>query len=104
LDNKFRFSVYKDYDGNYADDREEIYSKNLEQFIWAEDNIDNVPATSKWSLDDMNIPVWTINADTIEKAEICGSCLSIQLCIEGTELNENCAIIGLQFREIYNDD
>ena len=103
-DNKFRFSVYKDYDGNYSDDSEEIYSTNLEQLIWAEDNSDIVSPTSAWSLDENNIPVWTISADTIEKAEICGSCYSVQLCIEGTELNDNCAVIGLQFREVYNDD
>lgn len=104
LDNKFRFSVYKDYDGSCSDDREEIFSRNLEQFIWSDDNLDVAPSTSLWSLDTNIFPIWTINADTIEKAEICGSCLSVQLCIEGTNIDDNCAIIGLQFREIYNDD
>ena len=42
--------------------------------------------------------------DAMEKAEICGSNYSIQLCVEGEEIVDNCAIIGLQFREIYNDD
>lgn len=103
-DNKFRFSVYKDYDGTCADDREEIFSTNLEQFIWASDIDEITPPTSLWNDDNSNVPIWTINSDTIEKAEICGSCLSIQLCVEGTEPNENCSIIGLQFREIYNDE
>ena len=40
----------------------------------------------------------------MEKAEICGSNFSVQLCVEGSEVTDNCAIIGLQFREIYNDD
>lgn len=103
-DNKFQFSVYKDYDGNCADDKEKIYSKNLQQLIWSSDNEEIALPTSKWSEDDSNIPIWTINADIIEKAEICGSCISVQLCVEGTEADDNCAIIGLQFREIYNDE
>jgi hypothetical protein len=104
IDNKFKFSVYKDYDGTCADDREEIFSRNLEQFIWAPDNEDTVAPTSLWNDDNSNVPIWTINSDTIEKAEICGSCLCVQLCVEGTDFDDNCAIIGLQFREIYNDD
>ena len=39
-----------------------------------------------------------------EKAEISESNYSIQLCIEGSQIEQSCAIIGLQFREIYNDD
>ena len=101
-DNKFNFYVYKDYDGNCPDDRELIYSRNLTQLIWAKDDEDI--DISKWALDENNSPIWTINADIIEKAEICGSCFSIQLCVEGNEIDDNCAIIGLQFREIYNDD
>ena len=101
-DNKFNFYVYKDYDGNCPDDRELIYSRNLTQLIWAKDDEDI--DISKWPLDENNAPIWTINADIIEKAEICGSCFSIQLCVEGNDIDDNCAIIGLQFREIYNDD
>ena len=101
-DNKFNFYVYKDYDGNCSDDKELIYSRNLSQLVWAKDdeNID----ISKWSIDTNEAPIWTINADILEKAEICGSCFSVQLCVEGTEIDDNCAIIGLQFREVYNDD
>lgn len=102
LDNKFNFYVYKDYDGNCPDDRELIYSRNLTQLIWAKDDEDL--DISKWCLDTNQAPIWTINADIIEKAEICGSCFSVQLCVEGNEIDDNCAIIGLQFREIYNDD
>lgn len=101
-DNKFNFYVYKDYDGNCPDDRELIYSRNLSQLIWAKDDEDL--DISKWCLDTNQAPIWTINADILEKAEICGSCFSVQLCVEGTNIDDNCAIIGLQFREIYNDD
>lgn len=103
-DNKFNFSVYKDFDGNDSDDREIIYSKNLEQFLWCPKDEDFTTDNSLWPADENIVPVWTISADVLEKAEICGSSFSVQLCIEGTEIDDNCAIIGLQFREIYNDD
>ena len=102
-DNKFNFSVYKDYDGNCADDRELIYSRNLRQLIWANDDETDSNINS-WAQDDSDVPIWSVNSDVLEKAEICGSCFSVQLCVEGHALDDNCAIIGLQFREIYNDD
>jgi len=45
-----------------------------------------------------------INKDSLEKAEISEANYSIQLCVTGSETQHNCAIIGLQFREVYNDD
>ena len=102
-DNNFDFCVYKDYDGEYSDDIEKIYSVYPEHLIWADENTSgNLPC--KWTLDNENIPVWSINKDTMEKAEISESNYSIQLCIKGSEITQSCAVIGLQFREIYNDD
>ncbi len=99
--NKFNFSVYKDYDTNVEDDKELIFSKVLNNFSWAEDDTND--PDSCWA-EETESPVWAIGADIIEKAEICGSCFSVQLCVSGQNANENCAIIGLQFREIYSDD
>ena len=102
-DNKFNFSVYKDYDGNYYGDKELIFSRHYNQLLWAKENqIDE--SVSYWPGDEADGLVWSIGTDTIEKAEICDSCYSVMLCVEGTEADDNCAIIGLQFREIYNDD
>lgn len=102
-DNKFNFSIYKDYDSEVADDAELIYSKHYSHFIWGGDE---TPDTAEycWSTDDSEIPIWPISTNVMEKAEICGSNYSVQLCIEGSEITDDCAIIGLQFREIYNDD
>lgn len=103
LDNKFKFSLYKDYDSEYQDDKELIYSKHFSHFFWAgEDTPDEVQYC--WNDGESDIPVWPITSNSMEKAEICGSNYSIQLCIEGDDIGDNCAIIGLQFREIYNDD
>ena len=103
FNNKFKFSVYKDYNDKEKDDLEIIYAVNLEHLIWADKNTsDNLPC--HWAKDDENLPVWSISQNTLEKAEISEANYSIQLCVEGTEIDESCGIIGLQFREIYNDD
>lgn len=102
-DNDFNFSVYKDYDSEYADDSEKIYAIHYEHLIWANDDTsESLPC--HWAKDDESFPIWSISSDTLEKVEISESNYSIQLCIEGTEQTNSCAIIGLQFREIYNDD
>lgn len=102
-DNDFDFSVYKDYDSEYFDDIEKIYSVHQDHLIWADDQTsDNLPC--HWTPDDALVPVWPINKDTMEKAEISESNYAIQLSVSGDLLTQSCAIIGLQFREIYNDD
>lgn len=102
-DNNFDFSVYKDYDSEYSDDTEKIYSIHLEHLIWADDEMsENLPCV--WAPDNEPVPVWSISTDTLEKAEISGANYSVQLCVHGNLSSNNCAIIGLQFREIYNDD
>lgn len=102
-DNKFQLSIYKDFDSEYEEDSELIYSKPLSHLFWAGDNTPDT-AQYKWFDSSGEIPIWPINATTLEKAEICGSNYSVQLCIAGSDFSDNCAIIGLQFREIYNDD
>lgn len=102
-DNNFDFSIYKDYDGEYSDDSEKIYSIHQDMLIWAgEDTNDNLPC--HWALDEDTIPVWPISRDSTEKAEISDSNYSIQLCVQGSSVEQSCAIIGLQFREIYYDE
>ncbi len=103
FDNNFNFSVYKDYDSEYSDDSERVYSIHREHLIWADDNT-NEAQPCKWGDDTNTGLIWAISTDTMEKAEISESNYSIQLCVQGEELGESCAIIGLQFREIYNDD
>ena len=51
-----------------------------------------------------SVPVWSVNKDSMEKAEISGANYAVQLCVMGEEGTQSCAIIGLQFREIYEDD
>ena len=102
-DNNFNFSVYKDYDSEYSDDTEKIFSIHQDHLIWGDDETsDNLPC--HWAEDDASVPVWSINKDTMEKAEISESNYSVQLCVSGDEITHSCAIIGLQFREVYNDD
>jgi hypothetical protein len=102
-DNNFDFSVYKDYDSEYSDDTEKIYSIHQEHLVWADDETSDL-LPCHWTLDDENIPIWAINKDTVEKAEISEANYSVQLCISGSDIAQSCAIIGLQFREVYIDD
>ena len=102
-DNNFNFSLYKDYDGELKEDVELIYSKHYTHFMWADENSPNTPQYC-WNDGESDSPVWPVTTNVVEKAEICGSNFSVQLCVEGSEITDNCAIIGLQFREIYNDD
>lgn len=102
-DNNFNFSVYKNYDSEYPDDSERIYSVHFDHLYWAEDET-TISLPDCWAKDNENFPIWAINCDTLEKAEISESNYSVQLCIDGNEETNSCAIIGLQFREIYNDD
>ena len=102
-DNNFNFSIYKDYDGELKEDVELIYSKHYTHFMWADENSPNTPQYC-WNDGESDSPIWPATTNIVEKAEICGSNFSVQLCVEGSEITDNCAIIGLQFREIYNDD
>lgn len=102
-DNDFNFSVYKDYDSGLSDDAEHIYSVYQDHLIWADEKTnENLPCY--WARDDETIPVWPVNKDALEKAEISEANYAVQLCVEGSEQTNSCAIIGLQFREVYIDD
>lgn len=102
-DNNFNFSIFKDYDSGYSEDKEKITLRYYNHLIWADDSSpdDNQYC---WATEEADGPIWSINTDVLEKAEIFGSFYSVQLCVEGEAIDDNCAIIGLQFREIYNDE
>ena len=102
-DNNFKFSVFKDYNSLMSDDPERIYSINFDHLIWADDKTPDT-VFCNWAKDEDNFPIWPINKDVLEKAEISESNYAIQLCVEGSDIKDDLAIIGLQFREIYNDD
>ncbi|MDR1168832.1 MAG: hypothetical protein LBK53_08115 [Heliobacteriaceae bacterium] len=102
-DNDFDFSVFKDYDETFSDDTERISSVHPDHLIWADEGTSE-EKPCRWTPDNKEVPVWSINRDTMEKAEISEASYSIQLCVSGGRITQSCAIIGLQFREIYNDD
>ena len=102
-DNDFNFSIYKDYDSEFSDDVEHIYCYHEEHFVWGDDS-ESFTANQCWAKDEDKYPIWAVNTDTMEKAEISEANYSIQLCVEGSELTNSCAIIGLHFKEVYVDD
>lgn len=102
-DNNFKFSVFKDYDSELSDDEEHIYSVYKDHLIWADNDMPDYQPCH-WGDEESSIPVWAVNKDTLEKAEISEANYSVQLCVEGNDITNSCAIIGLQFREVYIDD
>lgn len=108
-DNNFNFSVYKNYDSEYKDDSNLVYSSNLANLIWYGDNLSaDLNYSWKYDADDgKDAPVnsvWATGSDSVYKAEISESNYSVQLCVEGSSVEQNAAIIGLEFKEIYLDE
>ena len=103
FENNFNFSVYKNFDSESQDDPEIIYSNNYENLLWYKEN-----STSEfhdtWPDENENEGVWALSTESIYKAEISEANYSVQLCIEGNKPEHNAAVIGIQFKEIYNED
>lgn len=110
-DNNFNFSVYKNYDSEYKDDVEVVYSTNSDNMNWHGDNL-TTDLNFYWNNDDLDndgidekvYAIWATSADSVYKAEISESNYSVQLCIEGLLPEQHAAIIGLEFKEIYLDE
>ena len=102
FENNFNFSVYKNFDSESQDDTEKIYSNNLENLIWSKDDFES-EYHDIWP-DDNNEGVWALATESLYKAEISEANYSVQLCIEGNQPEHNAAVIGIQFKEIYNED
>jgi len=101
-ENNFKFSVYKNFDAENKDDIEQIYSSNFENLVWYKSDFYS-DLKDFWS-DDENEAIWALDTEAKFKAEISEANYSVQICIEGDELAHNTALIGLQFKEIYNED
>lgn len=110
-DNNFNFSVYKNYDSEYKDDTELVYSTNSDNLNWYGDNI-SANLNFCWNYDDEDndgideniYSVWATGVESFYKAEISESNYSVQLCVEGTLPEQHTAIIGLEFKEVYLDE
>lgn len=101
-DNNFNFSVFKNYDNEYRDDEDKIFSLNSDNLIWYGGNISE-EMNSSWT-DENTSSDWAISSDGFCKAEISESNYSVQLCVEGKTAEQNAAIIGLEFKEVYIEE
>lgn len=101
-ENCFNFSVYKNYDSENKDDLDLIYSSNFENLVWSkEDSL--YPLNDTWSNEE-NEAIWALDSESSYKAEISEANYAVQLCVEGDKIEHNVAIIGIEFKEIYNED
>ena len=101
-ENNFTYSIYKNYDSENQDDKDTIYSTNYENLIWSKEN-SNIELNDNWP-DSEDKAIWALDAESMYKAEISEANYAIQLCVEGNNIENNLAIIGLQFKEIYSED
>ncbi len=101
-ENNFKFSVYKNFDAENKDDVEQIYSNNFENLVWYKGNSE-YELNFKWSGEN-NTSVWSLDTEAKFKSEISEANYSVQICIEGDRLEQNASVIGLQFKEIYNEE
>lgn len=101
-DNNFHFSVYKNYDSEYKDDIELVYSTNSDNLNWHGENLSE-SQNFYWD-DDSKNSLWAVNVDSVYKAEISEANYSVQLCVEGSSVEQSTAIIGLEFDEIFADE
>lgn len=102
-DNNFNFSVYKNYDSTYKDDEDTVFSSNSENLIWYAENVPS-NLNTYWNDENSVNSIWSIGSNSIYKTEISESNYSVQLCVEGSEIEQNTAIIGLEFKEVYLDE
>ena len=101
-ENNFKFSVYKNYDSENKDDNDLIYSSNFENLVWSkEDSV--YPLNDTWDNEDSEA-IWALDSESAYKAEISEANYAIQLCVEGNQLEHHAAIIGIEFKEIFNED
>lgn len=101
-ENNFDYSVFKNYDSENQDDKDFIYSSNIQNLIWSKEN-SIIELNDKWP-EEKDEAIWALDVESMYKAEISEANYAIQLCVEGNKTENNLAIIGLQFKEIYCED
>lgn len=101
-ENNFAYSVFKNYDSENQDDKDSIYSSNIQNLIWSKEN-SIIELNDKWP-EENDEAIWALDVESMYKAEISEANYAIQLCVEGNKTENNLAIIGLQFKEIYCED
>ena len=101
VDNKFIFSVNKDYDDLFESDIEEVQIMSLFSLVWDDDNShfayeENPPAVDYHDC-------WSKMFDPKYKLEISESLYSVQICIRGNDITHDFALVGIDFKEILLD-
>lgn len=101
VDNKFIFSCNKDYDDLFESDMEEVSVLSLFSLVWDDDNSHFAIEENPPSYDYHDC--WSKMFDPKYKLEISESVYSVQICIRGSELSHDFALVGLDFKEILVD-
>ena len=95
FDNNFTFGTFKNYDNVFEDDLADIVTQDNDFLMWDSDMF-------FWS-DDVQGNIWTNLTEGVYKSDITQSNYSVQLGIRGSNSDQNFALIGLEFKEVYYD-
>ena len=107
VDNNFDFRAYKDYDTLDAQDHEQISVSNSQNLVWAHENsqgnwvcwADDDSVSGSYALAQR----WAIPCETAQKIDVSLSSLAVQFCISGSRLEQNFALLALEYKEITVD-
>lgn len=107
VDNNFDFRAYKDYDTLDAQDHEQISVSNSQNLVWAHENsqgnwvcwADDDSVSGSYALAQR----WAIPCETAQKIDVSLSSLAVQFCISGSHLDQNFALLALEYKEITVD-
>jgi hypothetical protein len=84
-------------------DVEEIDTLNPKSLVWVNDTVDD-NFNSKWADDDTNDFEWAEPAEEAYRTEIFDANTAIQLHIEGDEIGDDFALVGIEFKDILMDE
>lgn len=96
VDNNFNLEIFKDYDSTDPQDAEQICVSSRNNMMWHSDTL-QFPDSGYWE------KLWAVPCEVAQKAEISGSCISVQFRLSGSSLEHNLALLALQFKEIVQE-
>jgi len=102
VDNRFKFSVSKDYLQSAKDEVEFVNLLDPNCLMWADDNTSD-DFNSVWANDDEFSFTWATSSEEAYKTDIFDANLAIQLHFEGQNLGDDLRILGFEFGEIMID-
>ncbi len=99
-ENRFKFSVSKDFIKEIKTDHEYIKTTQTGALIWASED---EPKNNYNCFETAYNPIWAHSYQSTVGVQIFDSNLSVAIHIEGEEENDGFKLVGIEFKELLND-